>query len=174
MHLHETYIRLSERESRANKILWRNNFVRIRSEKYKAATSLRNQFYSIFWCVVSCFSCVNLNEGFGWMEKKCFLCVSLASLCQSPGLLNLWFLVGFSFYYFTFLFPSFDNSLQSLPHVPLESLSKFSSFPVSTRTIRSRIALSLTVFFSSRDLINFHMQHASFLLNVQWLELFFS
>lgn len=102
VHLHETYIRLSERESRANKILWRKNFVRIRSEKYKAATSLRNQFYSIFWCVVSCFSCVNLNEGFGWMEEK-MLFMSLARFALSVTrpfefVISCWLLV------FSFLF----------------------------------------------------------------------
>lgn len=78
---------------------------RIWSEKEFNATSLRNQFYSIFWCVVLCFSCVNLNEGIGEAKKNAFLCVSL---CQSPGLLNLWFFV-----ISLLVFLLYNNSLQS-------------------------------------------------------------
>lgn len=67
-----------ERESRskASKILWRKEFcanLKRKSKKNKA-TSLRNQFYSIFWCVVFVFFLCKLAlKGIGEKAgRKCF------------------------------------------------------------------------------------------------------
>lgn len=64
------YMRLTSdrRESRASRDTSEQNIVTHKSREFEAkkelnATSLRNQFYSIFWCVVLCFSRVNFTKG---------------------------------------------------------------------------------------------------------------